>query len=156
MRTIWSTLCLRMGSVSVQMANETNLCVEESRAMRTRNVGGSGWCGSTFSKFPVQLSCCISSGFTDFSSTFYNFTPLVSVLCQIFQAIRGKNERFHGDLQYIFEVLFLVSLGVLALRQFTVEQFLWEAVIFHVDNMTSPTKLWLIQDGVDGEKRSLS
>ena len=44
------------------------------------------WYGIAFSKFPLQLSCCISSGFTDFRSTFDNFTLLVSVLQQIFQA----------------------------------------------------------------------
>ena len=95
--------------------------------------------------FPAQLSCYISSGFTDFRCTFDNFTPLVSVLRQIFQAIRGDTERFHGDLQSVFEAHFLASLGALALRQFAVEQFLQEAVIFHADNMTGPTKLWLHQ-----------
>ena len=107
MRTIWSTLQLRMGSVSAQMANEANLFAEESWAVRTRNGGSSGWCGSAFSKFPAQLSCCVSSCFTDFRSSFDNFTPLVSVLCQIFQAIRSATERFHGDVQSVFEVLFL-------------------------------------------------
>ena len=43
------------------MANETNLCTEESWTVRTRNGGGSGWCGSAFSKFPAQLSCCMFS-----------------------------------------------------------------------------------------------
>ena len=56
MRSIWSTLWLRNASVSEQMANKTNLWAEESWAVRTRNGGGSGWCGSAFSKFPSQLS----------------------------------------------------------------------------------------------------
>ena len=30
------------GSVSAQMANETNMCTEESWAVRTRNSGSSG------------------------------------------------------------------------------------------------------------------
>ena len=137
--------------MSAQVANETNLCAEESWVVRTRNGGG-----SAFSKFPVQLSCCISSDFTDFRSTFDNFTPLVSVLCQIFWTIRGNSERFHGKLQCVFEAIFLAFLGALALRQFRVEQFLQEVVIFHADNMNSPMKLWLYQDGVDAGKRSLS
>ena len=118
------------------MANETNLCMKESWAVRTRNGGGSG-----FSKFPVQLSCCVSFGFTDFCSMFDNFMPLVSVLCQIFQSIRADTERFQGEIQCVFEVPFLVSLGALALRMFAIKQFLQEVVIFHADNMTSPTKL---------------
>ena len=76
--------------------------------MRTRNGGG-----SAFAKFPTQLSCCVFSGFTDM---FDNFTPLVSVLCQIFLAIRGDTERFQRDLQYVIEVLFLAFLGVLAVN----------------------------------------
>ena len=131
-------------------------CMEESWAVRTRNGGSSGWCGSAFSKFPVQLDCCVSSGFTDFSSTFDNFMPLISVLCQIFQTVRGDTEKFYGNLQCVFEALFLASLGVFALRQLAVDQFLREAVIFHVNNMTGPTKLWLHQDGVDAGKRSPS
>ena len=82
--------------------------------------------------------------------------PLVSFLHQIFQAIRSDTERFHGELQCVFEALFLSSLGALPLRHFAVEQFLREAVIFHVDNITGPTKLLLHQDGVDAGKRSLS
>ena len=39
MRTIGSTLWLRKASVSVQIVNEINLCVEESWAVRTRNQG---------------------------------------------------------------------------------------------------------------------
>ena len=92
---ITSTLWLRKASVSTQMGNEANLCAEESWAVRTRNGGGSN---SAFSKFPEQLTSCVSSGFTDFRSTFDNFTPLVSVLRQIFQAIRGDTERFRGNL----------------------------------------------------------
>ena len=149
MRTIWSTIWLRKASMSAQIANETNLYREESWAVRTRNGSSSGWCGSVFSKLPAQLSCCVSFGFTDFRSTSDNFMPLVSVLRQIFQAIRSDTERFHGDLQCIFEALFLASLGALALRQFAIEQLLQEVVIFHVDNMTGPMKLWLHQDGVD-------
>ena len=106
MRTIWSTLWLRTVSMSEQMVNDTNLWAEESWAVRTRNGGGSGWCGSAFSKFPAQLSCFVYSGFTDFRSTFDNFTPLHSVLRQIFQAIRGDTKSFHGDLQCVFEALF--------------------------------------------------
>ena len=155
MRTIWSTLWLKKAPVSAQMANETNLCVEESWAVRTRNGGGSYRCDSTFSKFPSQLSCCISSGFKDFRSTFNNFTPLVFVLCQIFKAISGDTEGFHRDLQYIFEALFLTSLGALAPKQFSVEQFFRVVVIFQAD-MTGLVKLWLHQDGVDAEKRSSS
>ena len=146
MRTVWLTLWLRKASMSVQMANETNLYVKESWPMRKRNGGGSGWCCCAFSKFPAQLSCCISSGFTDFYSMFDNFMPLVSVLHQIFKTIRGDTKRFHRDLQCVFETLFLAYLGILALRQFTIEQFLWIAVIFQVDNMTGPMKLWLHQD----------
>ena len=124
MRTIWSTLWQRKASLSAQMANETNLCAEESWVERTRNGGGSGWCGSAFSKFLVQISCCVSSDFTDFCSTFDNFKPLVSVLQQIFLAIRSDTERLLGDLQCIFEACFLAFLGVLALRQFAIEHFL--------------------------------
>ena len=104
--------------------------------------------------FPVQLSCWVSSGFTYFRPTFDNFTPLVSVLRQIFLAIRGDTKRFQGDLQCVFEALFLASLGALVLKQFAVKQFLCEAVIFHADNLTGPTKLWLHQDGEDAGKRS--
>ena len=71
---------------------------------------------------------------------FDNFTPLVSVLHQIFQAIRGDTERFHGEFQCVFEMLFQASLGALALRQFAVEQFFREVVIFHSD-MTGVVKL---------------
>ena len=99
-----------------------------------------------FSKITALFSCCVSPGFIDFRFTFDNFTPLVSVLRQIFQEIWGDTERFHGDLQCIFEMLFLASMGALALRQFAVEQFLREAVIFHADNLTDPTKLWLHQN----------
>ena len=127
--------------MSVQMANETTVCV---RVLGSENK--EWWLRwlmwqYLFFKFPVQLSCCISSGFTEFQSTFDNFTPLLSVLHQILQVIRGNTERFHGDLQYVFEVLFLASLGALALRQFTIEEFLWEEVIYHANNMTGPTKL---------------
>ena len=121
------------------------------------SVGGNGWCGIAFSKFPALLSYCDSSGLTDFRPTSDNFTLLVSAFRQIFQAInKGVTERFHGDFQCVFEVLFLASLGALVPRQFAVEQFLQKAVIFHADNMTGPTKLWLHQDGVDAGKRSLS
>ena len=92
MMIIRSTSWLGMGSVNAKIANETNLCAEESWAVRTRNGDGSGWCGSAFSKFLAQLSCCIPSCFTDFHSMFENFTPLVFVLCQIFQAIRGDRK----------------------------------------------------------------
>ena len=152
MRTIRSTLWLRTGSVSTQMANEANLCAEESWTVRTRNGGGTGWCGSAFPKFPAQLSCCVPSCFTDVRSTFDNFTSLV--LYQIFKTIRSDIEKFHGDLQCVFEALFQTSIGALALRQFAVEQFFREAVIFYTDNMTGPTKLWLHQNGVDAGKRS--
>ena len=68
--------------------------------------------------------------------------PLISVLRQILgAAIRGDAKRFHGYLQYVFEALFLAYLGAPALRQFAVEQFLWEAMIFRADYMTGPTKL---------------
>ena len=156
MRTIWSTLWLRTGPVNVQMANEANLCAEVSWAVRARNGSSSGWCGSAFFKFPSQLSYCIPSCFTDFHSMFNNFTPLVFVLHQIFQALRGDTERFHGDPPCVFEALFLASLGIFALKQFVIGKFLWEAVIFHMDNMNRPMKLWLHQDRVDGGKRSLS
>ena len=92
---------LMTGSVSAQMANESNLYAGEPWAVKTRNGGGSGLCGSVFSKFPVQLSCCVSSGFTDFRSTFENFMSLVSVLRQIFQAIRDDTKIFPGDLQCV-------------------------------------------------------
>ena len=65
---------------------------------------------------------------------------------------------YYGDFMetfiYVFEALFLASMEVFALRQFAVVQFLREVVIFHADNMTGPTKLWLHQDGVDAGKRS--
>ena len=54
------------------------------------------------------------------------------------------------------EALFLTSLGVLAQRQFAVEQILRDAVIFYSDIMTDPTKQLLHQDGTDTEKRCLS
>ena len=127
--------------MSSQMANETNLCTEKSWTVRTSNGGDSGGCGSAFCKFPVQVSCFVSSGFTDFRSSFDNLTPLVSVLCQIFPAIRGNTERIYRDLQCVFEALSLASFGALALREHTVEQFLREAVILHADNMTGLTKL---------------
>ncbi len=53
-------------------------------------------------------------------------------------------------------MLFLASLRALALRQFAVEQFLQETVVFHAHNMTGPTKLRLHKDGVDARKRTLS
>ena len=151
MTTIWSTLWLRKASVSAQVANETNLCVKESWTVRTRNGGASDWYGSAFSKFPAQLSCCITlQTFALNLTTSHHF----SVLHQIFQAMEAIS--FHGDLQCVFEVLFLASFGALALRQFTVEQSLQAAVIFHADHMTGPTKLWLHQDGIDAWKRSSS
>ena len=148
MRTIRSTLWLRKASVSAQMTNETNLCAEESWAVRTRNSGGSGWCCSAFSKFTSQLGWCVSSGFTEFHSMFDNFTLLVSVLWQIFQAIRGDTKDF---METIIEALLLASLGTLILRQF-----LQGAVIFHSDNMTGPKKQLLYQDDIDAGKKSLS
>ena len=152
MRAIWSTLWLRKASVSAQMANETNLWAEMFWTVRRRNVGGRGWCDWAFSKFPAKLSCSVSSGFADFRSTFDNFAQLASVLRQVFQAIRGNTERF----QCIFEALFLASFGTLAQRQFAVEQFFQEAVIFHADNMTGSKRIWLHQDGVDSGKSSPS
>ena len=92
--------------MSAQMVNETNLCVEESWAMRTRNGGGSGWCGTAISKFPVQLGYCVSSGFTNLRSMFDNFVLLVSVLHQIFQAIRGDTKRFCEDLPCLWSAFF--------------------------------------------------
>ena len=142
--------------ICAQMATEANLCAEESLTVRTRNNGGSVWYGSAFSKSPVRLSCCVPSCFTDFRSTLDNFMPLVPVLCQIFQAIRDDTKRFHGDLQCVFEAIFLASLKAFALRQFVVEHFLWEVVIFHADDLTGPTKQWLHHDGVDVGKRSPS
>ena len=56
-------------------------------------------------------------------------------------AIRDDIERFHGDLKCVFVALFLTSMGALAQRQFTVEQFFREAVIIHADNVTGSTKL---------------
>ena len=117
MATICSTLCLGTGSMRAKLADETNLCAEESWAGRTRNGGGSGWYGSAFSKFPAQTSCCVPSYFTDFRSTFYNFTPLVSVLHQIFQAVRDDTERFHGDLQCVFESFFLAYVRAITVRR---------------------------------------
>ena len=149
MTTIRSTLWLRTGSVSAQMANETNLCAEESWAVRIRN-------GGAFSKFPAQLSCCVPSCFTDTHSTSDTFMPLVSVLRQIFHTIWGDTERFHGHHPCVFKALSLASLGAPALTQFAAEHFLQEVVIFHADNMTGPTKLWLHQDGVDSGKKSSS
>ena len=67
--------------------------------MRTRNGGCSG---SIFSKFPVQLSCYISSGFTDFSSTFDNFMPLVFVLCQLGAILKDFMETFSVSLKCSF------------------------------------------------------
>ena len=56
----------------------------------------------------------------------------------------------------VFEALFLASLGVLALWQFAIEPFLQEAVTFPANNITSPLKLWLHQNGEDAGKRSPS
>ena len=92
---------------------------------------------------------------SDFRFTFNNFTTLISVLCQIFQAIRNDTKKFHEDLQCVFEALFLASFGALALRQFAVAQFHREVVIFHADR-TDPTKLCLYQVGVDTGKTSQS
>ena len=64
------------------------------KGLGTKNKSGSGWYSSAFSKFPVQLNCCVSSGFTDFCFPFDNFMLLVSVLRQIFQAIRCDTKRF--------------------------------------------------------------
>ena len=58
----------------------------------------------------LSFLCSSVAAFFLASQTFDNFTPLVSVLCQIFQAIRG-----------VFEVLYLASLGALAQKQFAVE-----------------------------------
>ena len=91
----------------------------------------------------AQLSCFF---------WFHRLSRHVSVLRQIFRAIRGDTERFHGDLQCVFEALSLASLGALALREFVAEKFLREVLIFHVDR-TWRTKLWLNQDGVDAWKR---
>ena len=102
----------------------------DGRVLGSENMNGGGQC--LFE---------ISFGLKDFHSTFYNFMPLVSVLHHIFQAIRCNTERFCGDLQSVIEALFLVSLGTLALKQFAIEQLLWEVVIFHADNMTGPMKL---------------
>ena len=107
MRTIWLNFWLRNRSVGAQMANGANQCPKESWAVRSRNGRGSDWCA--FSKFPAQLSCGVPSCFRDFRSTFENFTPLVSVLCRIFEAVRGDIERFHGDLRCVFDALFLAS-----------------------------------------------
>ena len=41
----------------------------------------------------------------------------------------------------VFEAPFLESSEAFALKQFVVEQFFGEAVIFNADNMTGPTKL---------------
>ena len=62
--------------MSVQMANEANLCMEESWTVRTKNDSGRG-CGSVFSKLPVLLSYSVPSCFIGFCSMFDNFTPLV-------------------------------------------------------------------------------
>ena len=57
MKILFSFLLFSLpSSVSVQIANETNLFAEESEAVRIKNGGGSGWYGSDFSKFPAQLS----------------------------------------------------------------------------------------------------
>ena len=77
------------------------------------------------------LYSSVSSDFIDFHSMF-------------------DNERFHGNLQCVFEMLFLASKTAHRRAVF------WKVMILHVDNMISPTKLWLHQDGVDTGKRSLS
>ena len=46
-------------NLSVQMANEANLCTEESWTVRTRKCGSRGQGGSTFFKLPVLFSSCI-------------------------------------------------------------------------------------------------
>ena len=86
--------------------------------------------------------------------SFHAWQLHTSYLCP-FQAIWGDTERFQGDLQYVFEAIFLASLGALALRQVAVEQFLREAVIFYADR-TGPVKLCLHQDGVDARNRRRS
>ena len=123
MQTIWSTLWLRKASMSAQMVNETNLRAEESWAVRTRK--GSGWCGSAFSKFPAQLSCCFSSSF---KLLLHIWQFHITCLRQMFLAIRVNSERFHGDLQCVFEALFLASLGALPLSFFRRRwSFMWTA-----------------------------
>ena len=64
-------LGLRTGSVSAQMANEANLCTEESWAVRTRNDGGSGWCGSAFLSF-------LHSSVATFLLASQTFTPCLT------------------------------------------------------------------------------
>ena len=74
----------------------------------------------------------------------------------MFESIRSDTESVHEDRSCTFEVLFQAYMGTLALRQFTIEQYLREAVIFNADNMTRPTMLKLHQGVVDDGKRSLS
>ena len=51
--------------------------------MRTRNGGASGWYGTAFSKFPAQLSCCVSSGFIDFCFMFDHFMSFIYLVPDI-------------------------------------------------------------------------
>ena len=143
MKTLW----LRKAPMSAQMANETNLCVEESMAVRTRNGSGSGWCGSAFSKL----------------LHFFWFHWLLTTSCHLSLFCVRYSRQLGAILKDFIETFsvflkcfFLASLGALALRQFAIEQFLWKAVIFHADNMTGLTKLWLHQDGIAARKRSPS
>ena len=91
----------------------------------------------------LSFLCCSVTVFLLVSQT---FTPLVSVLRQIFKAIRSDTKRFHGDLLYVFEALFLASFEHLPWDSSPYSSFFLEAVIFYADNMTGPTKLWLHQD----------
>ena len=74
--------------MSAQMANETNLCAQESWAERTRNGGSCGGCDNAFSKFPAQLSYCVSSGFTDFCSNLTT-SHYLSLSCARFSSQLG-------------------------------------------------------------------
>ena len=91
--------------------------------MRRRVLGSENkeWRQQIENALPHQQSF-LHSSVDVFLLDLQTFTPYLtiscylSVLCQIFQAIRGNTEQFHGDLQCVFEALFLASLGALALR----------------------------------------
>ena len=101
-------------SVRLKMAGKANPRPEQSWAVGARDDGDSGWCDGAFPDLSALLSCCGPVRFAGFGTTLDGFMPLVSVLSHLLPVSVLNPKGLEGDLQGVFEVLLLSSLGAFA------------------------------------------
>ena len=136
-------------TVRLQMAGKANPRPEQSWAVGARDDGDSRWCGGAFPDLSALLSCCSPVRFAGFGATLDGCIPLVSVLSHLLPVNVRDPKGLEGDLQGVFEVLLLSSLGAFAFLKFPEQHFLWKSVVCHASHVPSPAELGLHQNGVD-------